>query len=225
MSVFFLHDKTMKAVFFYVMLFVPFLISAQNTEYETEQIIWEGKTYPYRYHHLEQYFNYHPEKRPVVNTDSTIINRNYIAIFEIKESTLYLNDLLVSLKHSEDKNQSVLEELNQKKGPLPLHWVTGLFEFGIGPEKFHKHDSTLVYYDDYIVFEVNRGKIGRIENFSYNEMKLFKDYQHRRFVQKNDYKRLLERLKKNGMSEVEASSHVYHYILFYSRSNFLRKTH
>lgn len=205
------------------MFLVPFAIKAQSPDYETEQIIWEDETHPYRYHHLEQYFNYHPEKRPVVNTDSTIINRNYIAVFEIKEDNFYLKDLLVSGNQSEEKNQSVLENLNQNKEPLRMYWVTGLFEFGIGPEQYHKHDTTLIYYDNYIVFEVNKGKVGRVENFSNNEMKLFKDYQHRRFVEKSDYKKLLNKLKNDGMSEFEASAHIYHYILFYSRSNFLRK--
>lgn len=223
MSVFFLCDKVMKQVYYFLMLLVPFTIKAQSPDYETEQIIWEGETYPYRYHHLEQYFNYHPEKRPIVNTDSTIINRNYIAVFEIKEDNFYLKDLLVSGNQSEEKNQSVLENLNQNKEPLRMYWVTGLFEFGIGPEQYHKHDTTLIYYDNYIVFEVNKGKVGRVENFSNNEMKLFKDYQHRRFVEKSDYKKLLNKLKNDGMSEFEASAHIYHYILFYSRSNFLRK--
>src|SRR5690554_3232791 len=214
----------MKHFYAIFLVFISFQVLAQDTTYETERIIWEDTLYAYRYHHLEQYFNYHPEKRPVASIDSTIINRNYIAVFEIKENKFYLNDLLISGDDSEKKNHSILKELQQKNEPMLLHWVSGLYEFGLGPEQFHKNDSLRPYYDDYIVFEVVKGTIGRMENFTYNQLKLFKDYQYRRFRQKNDYQRLLRRLiLRNGMSEMEASSHIYHYILFYSKTNFLKK--
>src|SRR5690606_22031327 len=96
--------KSMKH-FYFIILFLSSLIAvAQDTAYETERTIWNGEEYPYRYHHLEQYFNYYPEKRPVASTDSTIINRNYIAVFEVKENKFYLNDLLVTGNDAEKKD-------------------------------------------------------------------------------------------------------------------------
>lgn len=213
----------MKQFYAVFLFFITAQAIAQHTNYETEQILWGGISYPYRYHHLEQYFNYYPEKRPVASIDSTIINRNYVAIFEVKDNKFYLNDLLISGDDSEEKNHSVLKELQQKNEAMPLHWVSGLFEFGIGEGNFHPNDTLNPYYNDYIVFEVIKGTIGRVENFTYNQMKLFKDYQYRRFRQKPDYQRLLKKLIQNGMSEMEASGHIYYYVLFYSKSNFLKK--
>ena len=210
---------------FYLSLFLlfSFWVLAQNKPYETERIIWNGTEYPYRYHHMEQYFNYYPDKRPVPNKDTTIVNRNYVAVFEVKDKKFYLNDLLITGRKAKVKDYSVLKELNPKSEPVFLGWVSGLFEFGTGLEQFHKEDSINPYYNDYIVFEVAKGQINRVENFTYNQLKLFKDYQYKRFKETNDYQRLRRKLAYNGMSEAEASFHIYQYILFYSKVNYLRK--
>lgn len=196
---------------------------AAQQNYETEQIIWNGKTYPYRYHHMEQYFRYYPNKRPVASKDSTIINRNYLAIFEVSDNQFYLKDLLIKGNNSKSMSQSVLLKINDKKEPMLLNWINGLFDIGIGSETFLKTDSITPVYDQYIVFEVKRGVVGRTELFTYNQMKLFKDYQYKRFKGTTDYDRLHSRLVYNGMTVNEANYHIYQFILFYSRSNFLRK--
>lgn len=172
---------------------------------------------------MEQYFRYYPDKRPVPNIDTTIVNRNYLAAFEVKENKFYLNNLYINGKNPKVKDSSVLAELNKKDEPMFLGWVSGLFDIGLGAEKFIKEDSLVPIYDHYIVFEVQKGNIGRTETFTYNQLKLFKDYQYKRFKETQDYKRLIHRLTYNGMSEDEASAHVYEFILFYSKSNFLKK--
>ncbi|MBA5792810.1 hypothetical protein H1R17_02070 [Flavobacterium sp. xlx-214] len=209
----------------YLLLFFTFstlnLVAQKN--YEPERIIWEGKEHPYRYHHMEQYFRYYPDKRPVPNIDTTILNRKYVALFEVKEKKIYLNNLYISGKDPKKKDLSVMHELNSKNEPLFLGWISGLFDVGIGPEQFQKNDSLTPYYNNYIVFEVNKGQIGRTEYFTYNQLKLFKDYQYKRFKETLDYVKLYRRLIYNGLSEYEASTHIYEFILFYSKSNFLKK--
>ena len=125
--------------FIFLILCVNPLTAQQN--YKTEQIIWNGETYSYRYHHMEQYFRYYPNKRPVASIDSTIINRNYLAIFEVSKNQFYLKDLLIKGNNSKLMNQSVLHKINDKKEPMLLNWVNGLFDIGIGSEKFLKTDS------------------------------------------------------------------------------------
>src|SRR5690606_1232961 len=111
---------------------------------------------------------------------------------------------------------SVLAELNKKNEPMFLNWVNGLFDIGLGTENFLANDTLKPVYDNYIVFEIQKGNIGRTETFTYNQLKLFKDYQHKRFKQTEDYTKLMRRLMYNGMTEGEASLHVYQFILFYS---------
>lgn len=204
-----------------ILIFLSICSSAQK-KYEPEQIKWNGTLYPYRYHHLEQYFRYYPNKRPVPNIDTTIINRNYLAVFEVKENKFYLNDIFIKGKNKA-KDLSVLNELNKKNEPMFLNWINGLFDIGTGNETFNKNDSLSPIYDNYIVFEVKKGVVGRIENFTYNEFKLFKDYQYKRFKNTPEYPRLYRRLIYNGMTEFEATSHIYNFILFYSKSNFLKE--
>lgn len=213
--------KLMKKIYFLFIIIVSIGCYAQ-TKYEPEQIIWEGKKYPYRYHHMEQYFRYYPLKRPIVNKDSTILNRNYLAVFEVIDKKFYLNDLFIPGKDLKIKNQSVLKDINTKNEPMFLNWINGLFDIGISGEKYSKNDSLTPTYNNYIVFEVKKGEITRTENFTHNQLKLFKDYQLRRFKQTIDYDKLLQRLINNGMSPIEASTHIHDFILFYSKSNFLK---
>ena len=212
----------MNYFYFFLLLFSANAFS-QTTDYEPERIIWNGVEHPYRYHHLEQYFNYYPEKRPVVNTDSTIINRNYVAVFEVKDQKFYLNDLFIAKNGQKTKNRSVMYKLNAKKEPMFLNWISGLYDIGMGEEQFLKNDTLNPYYNNYIVFEVSKGQIGRVEHFTYNEMKRFKDYQHKRFKETEKYRTLTQQLIQNGMSSAEVQAHIYQFILFYSKTNFLRK--
>ncbi len=212
----------MKHFYTLILLFSTLFTWAQK-KYEPENIIWNGTTYPYRYHHMEQYFRYYPDKRPVPNIDTTIVNRNYIAAFEVKDKKFFLKNMYINGRNPKTKDVSVLAELNKKDEPMFLNWVSGLFDIGLGTEKFIENDSLAPIYDNYIVFEVQKGNIGRTETFTYNQLKLFKDYQHKRFKQSAEYQKLIRRLIYNGMTEGEASLHIYQFILFYSKSNFLKK--
>ena len=212
----------MKHLYTIILLLSTIFTWAQK-KYEPENIIWNGTSYPYRYHHMEQYFRYYPDKRPVPNIDTTIVNRNYIALFEVKDNKFFLNNIYINGRNPKTKDLSVLAELNKKDESMFLSWVTGLFDIGLGTEKFLANDSLNPIYNNYIVFEVQKGNIGRTETFNYNELKLFKDYQHKRFKQSTEYQKLMRRLIYNGMTEGEASLHIYQFILFYSKSNFLKK--
>lgn len=212
----------MKHFYTLILLFSTLFTWAQK-KYEPENIIWNGTTYPYRYHHMEQYFRYYPDKRPVPNIDTTIVNRNYIAAFEVKDKKFFLKNMYINGRNPKTKDVSVLAELNKKDEPMFLNWVSGLFDIGLGTEKFIENDSLAPIYDNYIVFEVQKGNIGRTETFTYNQLKLFKDYQYKRFKQSVEYQKLMRRLIYNGMTEGEASLHIYQFILFYSKSNFLKK--
>lgn len=208
---------------YFLILFLCFGYIHAQKKYEPEQIDWQGTVYPYRYHHMEQYFRYYPEKRPVPNIDTTIINRNYRAVFEVKNNKFYLNNIYIQGRNKNVKDLSVLHELSPKNEPMFLSWISGLFDIGLGSEKFTKNDTVNPIYDHYIVFEIEKGTVGRTEYFTYKQLKLFKDYQYRRFKETPDYKRLYRRLIYSGMSESEVSSHIYEFILFYSKSNFLKK--
>ena len=221
MSVFFFTImKNYYALTFFI--FCSTFVTAQQN-YETEKIIWNSITYPYRYHHMEQYFRYYPHKRPVVSTDSTIVNRNYRALFEVKEDKFYLKDLYIKDNSTQQYTTSTLHTLNERNEPILLNWVTGLFDIGVGTEKFLKSDSTNVVYDQYIVFEVKRGVVSRTQIFNYREMQVFKDYQYKRFKNTPEYDKLVNRLILSGMTIYQAHYHINQFILLYSRSNFLKK--
>src|SRR5690606_10361308 len=112
-------------------LLISFVLFSSNTfaqKYEPDRIIFKNDEYDYRFHHLEQYFNYYPEKRIVPNKDSTIINRGYIAVYEIYENELFLRDIrVIDTKSEENKYVSVREKFSpSKEERIPLRWVNGV---------------------------------------------------------------------------------------------------
>ena len=192
-------------------------------KYIPDRIIWNGNEYDYRFHHLEQYFNYYPDKRIVQNKDSTIVNRGYVALYEIFNDELYLRDIKIqkgvdsiTMVSVRDKFSSSTEER------IPLRWVNGLVQIGLGIDDF-KNDTLRPLNDNNIVFEIQRGKIKRNVKFNKDEMRIFKNFQWNKFRTTNDYLLIYNKLQNMGLSETEINVHVYNNVLYYSKSIFLRK--
>lgn len=193
--------------------------------YHPDKITIEGISYDYRYHHMEPYFNYYPSKRPVINKDSTIIARGYIAEYALIEQQLYLRDLKVPLNGdyqnliSSTKNIFTNEVID-----LKMHWVDGLFDVGLGRPNFaQSKDSLNPIYDSYFIFELKRGLVKSTNIFSYKQYKSFKDYQWERFRYSEEYTKLYNKLLQTTMEPSDIQLHIYNHILFYSKRNFLKK--
>lgn len=210
-----------KLLCFFVSLFT---LVVKSQTYHPDKITINGKTYDYRYHHMEQYFKSFPDKRPVPNKDSTLLNRGYIAEFEIdKEHTFYLKDIKTLQNHDIRQLVSVMNKVsNRENEAMPLFWVNGLFDIGIGDPLYEK-DSLFPSYSRYLVIEITKGKLTRLNEFTDKQLKSFKSYQWNTFYYSAAYKRTYNLLKRSGMPEEEIEDHIYYHILFYSKRNFLVK--
>ncbi len=210
-----------KLLCFFVSLFT---IAAISQTYHPDKITIDGKTYDYRYHHMEQYFRSFPDKRPVPNKDSTLLNRGYIAEFEIDQTrTFYLKDIKIPQDNDFNRLISTMDKVSaQENEKMPLFWVNGLFDIGIGNPIYGK-DSLSPSYTQYLVIEITKGKLTRSNEFTEKQLKSFKSYQWNTFYYSAAYRRTYDLLKRSGMPEDEIEDHIYYHILFYSKRNFLIK--
>ncbi|MDN3707747.1 hypothetical protein QW060_11535 [Myroides ceti] len=205
-----------------LLLFTVQFLTAQN--YHPDKIIIDGITYDYRYHHLEVYFNHYPEKRPVINKDSTIISRGYIAEYEIKDQVLYLKDIKIPVDGDYKQLVSNTNTVFQDNKTMKMYWVNGLYDVGLGDPIITSPADTLnPVFNNYYIFEIERGTIIRTNNFTYKQYKRFKDYQWERFRYSEDYTKLYKKMLRTGIPEEDIENHIYYHILFYSKRNFLKK--
>nr|WP_297308816.1 hypothetical protein [uncultured Flavobacterium sp.] len=207
----------------YKILFVylVFSIHVFSQKYQPDQILINGKQYDYRFHHLEQYFNYYPEKRIVPNKDSTIFHRNYIAYYEIYENELFLRD--IQIKDDYNKLKSVRDKFSfSKEERILLRWVNGVVHIGIGVDDFSK-DSLRPSNDNNLFFEIQRGKVKRKLNFGKEEMRIFKKFQWNKFRNTEEYSLLYQKLYDHGLERSEIDVHIFNNVFYYSKRIFLQK--
>lgn len=211
-------QSPMKKIYF---LFSIITFNLFGQKYQTDQILINGKEYPYRFHHLEQYFNHYPEKRIVPNKDSTVFNRGYIAFFEIYDNELFLRDLKIPIKS--DSLVSVREKFSPIKDErIPLRWVNGVIQIGVGKDDFSK-DSLRPMNDNNLIFEIQRGKIKRKINFGKEEMRVFKNFQWNKYRTTYEYLVLYNRLAAYGLNPTEIDAHIFENLLYYSKRIYLQK--
>lgn len=212
----------MKHLYFLILLCFSFNLNAQK--YHPDRISIQNKEYDYRFHHLEQYFNYYPEKRIVTNKDSTIINRGYIAFYEIYNDEIYLKDIKIpEHKNNYSKLISVRDKFTtSKEARVPLRWVNGVIQIGIGSNEI-KNDSLKPVNTNNLIFEINKGKIQRSLQFNKEEMRIFNNFQWNKFYNTREYAVLTYKLKNIGLTEGEIVYHVYNNILYYSKKIYLQK--
>ncbi|PJR04444.1 hypothetical protein [Avrilella dinanensis] len=193
---------------------------AFSQEYFPEKITIDNQSYDYRYHHLESLFNQFPSQR-IVESDGTILHRNYIAEFTIaQDSLIYLTNLKVK-----DKTENWINGNNllhdRPDLTRPLYWISGLFEVGLG-EPDYTRDSLHPVYENYLVMEFRRGKVTRKREFNALQMSILKENQWKKFHGTNAYVNVYQQLKKNGMPDADIRDYIRKNILFYSKKFYLR---
>ena len=208
--------------FYFLFLFV-ISFTAFGQKYIPDRIQLNGNEYDYRFHHLEQYFNYYPDKRIVQNKDSTIVNRGYVAFYEIFENELYLRDIKIENAKDSTGYVSVREKFSPStEERIPLRWVNGVIQIGLGIDDF-KNDSLRPLNENNLIFEIQRGKVNRKVQFNKDEMRIFKNIQWNKFRTTNDYLSIYRKLQNRGLSESEINVHIYNNVLYYSKNIFIRK--
>lgn len=121
-------------------------------------IIYDNKKYLLHTNPLKSYFEKNPEREPKNKMVSTIKVRNYSSSFEIKNNSLYLNEIIAETEihkfpnyNCTDKEdfeltwRSILKEIFPSQTNIKADWFTG--------------SLILSRYNNYMILEINKGII------------------------------------------------------------------
>ncbi|MCO6511252.1 MAG: hypothetical protein J5I65_10730 [Aridibacter famidurans] len=178
-------------------------ICAFATAQIPDKLIYKGETHSLNSNPLEAYFKTHPDKRPKGGITSTALWRGYVATFEIKDGELILND--VEIEYSLDSEngsfdtawKSVLDEVVPKGEVLKIDWFTGILVVPRGKIVNYVHMGYASTYENYTLLEIHEGKFTKAKEFDHKEYETFKARQFEAFKKTDEYKKLVEDIRRD----------------------------
>jgi hypothetical protein len=187
-------------IFCFIVSFPVRLIATPQID---DTIKYNGIKYSLLTFPLELYFDKYPEKRPETRGMSTALWRNYVATFEILDNQLYLTNIEVEQYDSTNNEihyRSVINEIFPNQGKIEFIWYTGLLEISYGNlVDYGPKCYGCSTYENYMVFEINRGELIKVRQFSYKQYDDFKENQYQEFKKTKEYDKLLIELRSHGI--------------------------
>jgi hypothetical protein len=197
--------------------------TAQHPDY----IIYKGKEYSMHSNPMEEYFEKYPDKRPKGGIMSTGLWRGYIATFEVADGQVFLKDIQIQVWDSAAKKAaydiklvSVLKNVFPDQTTIKVDWLSGLLVIPHGEMIHYVHMGYGSTFEHYILLEVEKGDLKKEKNFGYKEYEKFRNRQFEAFKKTDEYKKLKEKLKKEGDSDKFIDGFLKGYIVNYT-SRFL----
>lgn len=195
----------MRSLFCLLLLFLQ-APHAWSTPQFPDKIIYGGKAYNLNSNPLEPYFQIYPDRRPKGGTISTALWRGYVATFEIVDSQLVVKDIQIqsfqdSAGHSYRRWKSVMLEVFPGQTNVPLKWWSGLLVLPHGKLINYVHMGYGSTYKKYILLAIDKGHFTTEKRFNHKAYEKFKDRQFQVFKGTQDYRDLVEKLKKEGSSQ------------------------
>lgn len=183
----------------FIILFLNNYSPLRATTQLKDKIIYKGKEYSITPNILEPFFNKHPDKRPKIYRESSNLDKGYIAKFEIIDNILYLTDLLVleqiKSKSTIDINYiSVYNTIFTNGKKLKVTWESGILELPYG-DLINQYTLPNSIYSNYLVIDFKKGKLIEERNFSFEELKEFREKQFGKFKNSRHYKKLIKSFK------------------------------
>mgnify|MGYP001381316081 CR=1 FL=1 len=170
-----------------------------------DKIFYKGKEYALHSNPMEEYFKKFPDKRPKSGIISSALWRGYVATFEIADNSLFLKDIEIEVRKKTDNERSfetewksVLSEVVPDNRKLKIDWFTGLLVLPYGKVVNYVHMGYGSTYKNYILLEIDRGDFKLAREFTHKQYEKFKERQFQAFKKTEEYKKLIEEMKKDG---------------------------
>lgn len=175
-----------------------FVTQAFGTAQAPDKIWYEGKLYDMQTNPLEPYFAKNPGKKPKTNSMTTSLSRGYIATFEFSNGGLYLRDIEMTILSTSQiyRFQSVLSEVVPDGQRLKIDWFNGLLVLPHGKPVSYVHMGYGSTFENYVLIEIAAGEFKQARTFNNKEYEAFKDRQFAEFKKTDDYKKLVNDMKK-----------------------------
>ena len=183
-------------------ILLAFSLTVLATAQYPDKIFYEGKEYMLHSNPMEAYFQKFPDKKPSGGIISSALWRGYVATFEITDGVLRLKDIEIRVDKSGSKSfdpewKSVIETIVPKGEVLKIDWFTGLLVLPHGEVVNYVHMGYGSTYEKYVLLEITKGILGRSKRFDYKEYEKFKDRQFAEFKKTDEYKKLVDDMKKD----------------------------
>ena len=158
---------------------------------------------------------------------STGLWRGYIATFEVTEGQVFLKDIHIQVWDSTApkdsytmKLVSVIKDVFPDQTKIKVDWLSGLLVIPHGKMINYVHMGYGSTFQHYILLEIDKGDLKKEKNFGYKEYEKFRERQFEAFKKTEEYKKLKEKLKKEGDSDKFIEGFLKSYIVNYT-SRFL----
>lgn len=187
-----------------------------------DKIFYKGKEYSLQTNPMESYFKKYPDKKPRTEIISSALWRGYVATFEFSDNLLILKDINIRIaKKTNDLSseigwKSVISEVSPKNENLKIDWFTGILVLPYGEIVNYVHLGYGSTYEFYILLEVEKGVLKKSKEFDYNKYVEFKQKQFEAFKKTQEYKKLVEDLRKENRDENLIESFLKDFVINYS---------
>ena len=180
------------------------------TQQTPDNIVYKGETYCLEPFIFEQYFENHPEHAPEKSINSGLW-RGFTTSFIITNNILVLDDIEGRSRDDEnDQWKSLKNDIYPNQEFPPMEWFTGILILGRGEEVPRTElGGFRILFANYILLEVNQGKITREKRLSEKQVKPFIDKQWDAYKKTDEYKNLLSKLKSRGYGDPEGDLRTY----------------
>lgn len=209
-------------VAFFILLFSA--TTAHATAQYPDKILYEGREYSMQTNPMEHYFKKHPDLRP--KGGSTALWRSYVATFVIANGALVVTDIEIEGKSKEVNGIHYSTWESVKKNVLPgvdqlsVDWFTGILVLAYGERVKYVHMGYGSTYSNYILLEIMNGKLIGKRTYDYEQYELFKEKQFQAFKKTEEYRKMIQELKKENRSQKFIDSFLRSFVIEYT-SKFL----
>lgn len=193
----------MKKIKLLVFLSIFFLCALEifATAQYPDKIIYNGKEYMLHSNPLEPYFEKFPDKRPKGGIISSAFWRGYVATFEIADKRMILKDVEIQVPKKNTESfeiewKSALSTVFPENKKPVIDWFSGLLVIPHGEMVNYVHMGYGSTYENYILLEIAAGSFIKAEEFDYKEYEIFKEKQFVAFKKTEEYRKIVEDLKK-----------------------------
>lgn len=208
------------------LLFVVVVLFTSNlfaTAQYPDKIIYNGKEYSLHSNPMEEYFAKNPHRKPRGGIISSALWRGYVATFEFSENNLILKDIHIMEWDKSESNshkinwKSVLSEVVPKDEKLKIDWFTGILVIPHGELVNYVHMGYSSTYENYILLELDKGRLNKAKEFEQKDYEKFKERQFEAFKKTAEYQKLLNRMKKEEkFNQSTADGFIKNFVINYS---------
>lgn len=187
-------------------------VVAASTAFATAQypdkIVYEGRECSLQTNPMNAFFAKNPDKKPKSGLMSSALWRGYVATFAFETNTLVLKDIEIQVCVEKEEGQfpscewkSVKNDVVPEGEDLPVDWFTGVLVLPHGKLVNYVHAGYGSTYSDYIILELEQGKITGKRTYDHVQYEKFKERHFQAFKGTEAYKERVAKLKKNGVPE------------------------